>query len=116
MDILLQMADYETGYISIAESKIILKIILRKMLLTCIEIDQFVCDERLNWLIRDHRHLLDSVYYGKCSNGTRFQNLSPGGFIPSPSSAPSAVQPIKLIATIITSLTISIIFSLIMRQ
>ncbi|XP_046453336.1 leucine-rich repeat and immunoglobulin-like domain-containing nogo receptor-interacting protein 3 [Daphnia pulex] len=37
----------------------------------------FACDCHLAWFIRDNRHLLSRVHGGKCSNGTRFQDLNP---------------------------------------
>ena len=43
-------------------------------------IDPFECDCHLAWLLRDNRHLLQTVMFGKCSNGTWFTDLDPDAF------------------------------------
>ena len=49
-----------------------------------IKTDPINCDCHLAWLIRDNRHLLPGVIYGKCSNGTSFKDLDPNGFASCP--------------------------------
>ena len=46
-------------------------------------LDPFDCVSdlcHLSWLIRDNPDLLKSVTGGRCSNGTKFEQLNPNGF------------------------------------
>jgi len=40
----------------------------------------FMCDCHLEWLIKDHRHLLSYIVDATCSNSTSFNDLSPDSY------------------------------------
>ncbi len=57
--------------------------------------DPIECDCHLAWLIRDNRDLLNATKSSGCSNGTRFEDLNPEGFVDcDPQELTTATPPI----------------------